>query len=265
MKCEEAEAKMIDYIDDELDSVSRQEIEKHLETCEECTDCLNETQRVTKLISSEKESKPDASLRISFYDMLHAETQQGEENKKRVISNQATRFPKNIWMGIAAGIALLIGGTFIGFFIHSGVERSAEIKMLQAEVSELKRNTMFAMFRESSSSDRLQAVSYTQEFENPDQKIIEVLFNTLNTDRNINVRMAAAYALSKFASQPEVSDSLVHSLTLQQDPILQITLINILAERKEKNALNPIMEIIANKNTINEVRVVAQNSLRALI
>jgi HEAT repeat protein len=121
------------------------------------------------------------------------------------------------------------------------------------------------MLRGSSSSDRIQAVGYAEALDIPDQNVIDVLFKTLNTDKNINVRMAAAYALSKFADQHAITDSLVKSLPLQQDPILQITLINILAERNEKSALRPIQEIIANKNTLQEVRIVAQNSLRTLI
>jgi hypothetical protein len=46
---------------------------------------------------------------------------------------------------------------------------------------------------------------------------------------------------------------------------LQVTLINILAERKVKSALVPIQKIIANRNTLKEVRAVAENSLRVLI
>jgi len=77
--------------------------------------------------------------------------------------------------------------------------------------------------------------------------------------------MAAAYALSKFADQRPVLDSLVESLSLQRDPILQVTLINILAEKKAKSALKSIQEIIANRSTMKEVRTVAQNSLRVLM
>ena len=124
---------------------------------------------------------------------------------------------------------------------------------------------MFTMLKEESSSDRIQAVRYVENIEKPDQNVIEVLVKTLNNDKNVNVRMAAAYALSKFADQSMVCDSLVKSLTQQSDPILQVTLINILAERKEKSALRPIQEIISNKSTLKEVRAVAENSLRVLM
>ena len=121
------------------------------------------------------------------------------------------------------------------------------------------------MLKDESSSDRIQAVSYADELDNPDENVIEVLVKTLNNDKNVNVRMAAAYALSKFADQRAVCDSLVNLFHFRVDPILQVTLINILAERKEKSALRPIQEIIANKNTLKEVRAVAENSLRVLI
>ncbi len=98
-----------------------------------------------------------------------------------------------------------------------------------------------------------------------DENVIDVLVKTLNNDKNVNVRLAAAYALSKFAYERSVSDSLVKSLTRQTDPILQVALINILAERKEKSALRPIQEIISNKSTLKEVRDVAENSLHVLI
>ena len=121
------------------------------------------------------------------------------------------------------------------------------------------------MLKEESSSDRIHAVSYVDDLDTPDENVIEVLIKTLNHDKNVNVRMAAAYALSKFAGQRAVCDSLVKSLELQNDPIIQVTLINILVERKEKSALIPIQKIIANKSTLKEVRAVAENSLRVLI
>ena len=121
------------------------------------------------------------------------------------------------------------------------------------------------MLKEESSSDRIQAVRYVEDLDKPDQNVIEVLVKTLNNDKNINVRMAAAYALSKFADQRTVCDSLVKSLSFQNDPLLQVTLINILAEKREKSAFKPIQEIIANKSTLKEVRTVAENSLRVLI
>jgi hypothetical protein len=268
MKCEEVELKMIDYLDRNLEESVHQEIEKHLETCERCIDELKDIQQVLNLISKDEMAKPDDSLRINFYHMLHSEIKKNESGKS--LSSRKAKAP---WYSlsqyrIAAGIALLIGGTFIGMLINGRLNNSYasnELKQLHSEVSDLKKTAMFTMLEDESSSDRIQAVSYAEELDKPDPNVVAVLVKTLNSDKNVNVRMAAAYALSKFADQRVVCDSLVKSLSLQADPILQVTLINILAERKVKSALLPIQKIIANRSTLKEVRAVAENSLRVLI
>jgi hypothetical protein len=268
MKCEEVEQKLIDYLDNNIESNVRQEIEKHLETCESCLDELKESQQILNLITKDEMVKPDDSLRINFYHMLHSEIYKSEKKSKIQEYKPFTSWYNNSSYRVAAGISLLICGTFIGLLLHTGLNNSyasGELKQLHSEVSDLKKAAMFTMLKEESSSDRIQAVRYVEEIDKPDQNVIEVLVRTLNSDKNVNVRMAAAYALSKFADQRLVCDSLVKSLSLQNDPILQVTLINILAERKEKSALKPIQEIIANRSTMKEVRSVAQNSLRVLI
>jgi hypothetical protein len=268
MKCEEVEFRMIDYLDKNLDEIISLEIDKHLATCEKCLDELRDTQQVLNLISKEENVIPDGSLRINFYHMLQSEIKKSGEKSSIQVSKAFAPWYNNIIYRVAAGVALLICGTFIGLLINSGLNNSYasnELKQLHSEISDLKKATMFTMLKEESSSDRIQAVRYVEDIDKPDQNVIEVLVKTLNNDKNINVRMAAAYALSKFADQRLVLDSLVRSLSLQRDPILQVTLINILAEKKEKSALKPIQEIIANRSTMKEVRTVAQNSLRVLI
>ena len=268
MKCEDVDKLMVDYLDKNMDREMISEVEAHLATCERCLDAVRDTKELFNLMHNSETIKPDDTLRINFYHMLH-----GEMNKPASVSEEkkVTRPVYNFartWYGIAAGIAILVAGTFVGMFISSraGDSRAAsEISLLRTEISDLKKTTMMTMLRDESSSDRIQAVRYVEDIDNPDQNIIDALIKTLNNDRNVNVRMAAAYTLSKYAGQRMVCDSLVKSLSLQTDPILQVTLINILAERKEKSALEPIQKIIANKNTIKEVRAVAENSLRVLI
>jgi len=268
MKCEEVEIKMIDYLDKNLEEGEHREIEKHLETCERCLDELNECQKVLNQISREEMVKPQDSLRINFYHMLHSEIRKSKETNAIHLSKSVIPWYDFSSYRIAAAVAFLICGTFIGILINSGMNNSrtsGELRQLQSEVSDLRKATMFTMLKDGSSSERIQAVSYAADLDEDDAKVIDVLVKTLNNDKNVNVRLAAAYALSKFADQRAVSDSLVRSLSIQNDPILQVTLINILAERKEKRALQTIQEIIANKSTLNEVRTVAQNSLRVLI
>ncbi|HLZ85634.1 MAG TPA: hypothetical protein VKQ52_00285, partial [Puia sp.] len=107
-------------------------------------------------------------------------------------------------------------------------------------------------------------VSYAEQMANPDQQVIDALFNSLNHDKNVNVRLAALYSLSRFADRHIVRDSLVSSLSMQTEPIIQVVLINLLAEKRETKAIAPIKEIIINKKTLKEVKDAAQKSLKVL-
>lgn len=265
MKCEEVDKLMLDYLDNNLDENLTGEIEKHLEKCERCIDELKDSQQVLSLITEDEMEKPDDSLRINFYHMLHSEIKKNSEGSIFIPQRKISAGSFLLRYKVAAGFALLICGTFIGIFLHASlINNSQELRQLQAEVSALKEASVLTMLRQESSSDRIQAVNLIEELDEPDEKVIEVLIRTLNHDKNVNVRMAAAYALSKY-NQSSVNDSLVKSLSLQENPILQITLINILVERREKRALQPIRKIIEDKNTIQEVKNIAESGMKVLI
>lgn len=268
MKCEEVDVLMIDYLDNKLEPEQVRQIEKHLETCERCLDGLKNTQSLLQMMSGEEMEKPDESLRINFYHMLHGEIKRNEENKTAPAKEASVHwYERNIYR-IAAGVALLIAGTFIGMIIYSGFSGSGqakELSQLKSEVTELRKTAMFTMLKDVSPSNRLQAVDYANSIDFPDENIVNAIVKTLNNDKNVNVRMAAAYALTKFTGVQSVRDSLVKSLSIQTDPIMQVTLINILVELREKNALKPIEQIISSDKTMQEVKKVAENGVKMLI
>jgi hypothetical protein len=220
-----------------------------------------------KLISNDEPAEPDDSLRINFYHMLHGEIKKNKDGRPAVTQTSSHSWYDRGIYRIAAGFALLIGGTFIGILVNSGMnnKNQARLEQLHSEVITLKKAALFTMLRDESSSYRIQAVNYADDLDTPDENVIDVLVKTLNHDKNVNVRMAAAYALAKYADQQSVCDSLVRSLSQQSDPILQVTLINILVERREKSAVNPIQQIITDENTLEEVKNVAENGVKLLI
>jgi len=268
MKCEEVEDAMIDYLDNKLENEARLAIEKHIESCEHCLDELRDSQQLMRQMEKEEMVKPQDSLRINFYHMLHSEIKKNEGKNELNLQTALQPWYSRSQYRIAAGFALLISGIFLGVFLHSGVRSSFEAKelsQLHSEVNALKKTAMFTMLKEESSSDRIKAVNYADELNTPDNNVIDVLIKTLNQDKNVNVRMAAAYALAKFADQRSVSDSMVKSLSNQTDPILQVTLINILVEKKEKNAIKPMQQIITDKSTLKEVKAVAEKGVKLLL
>jgi hypothetical protein len=265
MKCEEVDGLMFDYLDRKLNDDQVREIENHLSTCEKCLADLMETQKVLTALKDEPLETPADSLRINFYHMLHGEINR-REYQNRIIPVPVAWY--NSWsFRIAAGLAIFVLGTFLGIFTGkpgSGKVTAQQIHQLQSDVTDLRKAAMFSMLKEESSSYRIQGISYVDEMSRPDQNVISALFRTLNTDKSSNVRLAALYAIDKFSDQKSICDSLVESLALQTDPLLQITLINMLVEKREKSALRLMQQIIDNKGTISEVKTVAEKGVKLL-
>lgn len=269
MECNDVQLLMIDYIDNSLDAASRNEIEKHLLTCEKCSADFAEMKMLLQTVADSKLELPGPALRENFQGMLQSELNRLAAGKN--INEKPERKPIALkWssplLKIAASIAILILGVLIGSKIKYGRDNysSAQISDLRSEVKEIKEVLMFSMLKEESASQRIKAVSYAEEINNPNQKVITALIETLNHDKNVNVRLASVYSLAKFSDNQLVRDSLVSSLTRQTEPIIQIVLINILTEKKEIKAIVPIREIILNKNTLKEVKDIAEKNLKLI-
>ncbi len=270
MKCDEVQSLMIEYLDDNLDEITRQEMENHLSGCESCRKELAEVKTVFDVISRYSMEPPDPTLRENFYTMLHA------EQEKLKVTNTIKEIPLHRLLNmkwpssllrIAAAVALLIAGTWIGIFIKSGMDnkRAEQLSELKNEMKDMKEMLMFTMLNGESASQRIKAVNYSSEIPYPNQKVISALVSTLNSDKNVNVRLAAAYSLEKFWDNAAVRDSLVASLEKQNEPIIQIVLMNILTEKKETKAIQPMQQIIANKSTMKEVKDIAEKNIRVLM
>lgn len=268
MKCEEVESFMIDYLDNSLEAGVHTEIEKHLETCERCLDEIKDFKQILTTAETSEMEQPDESLRINFYHMLHGEMNKQilEESKTTQESGQL-RIPPRI-MKLAAAVALLIAGSLIGAFLNSTLKNQQEeiqLSELKTEMQNMKELVMLSMLKEESPSQRIQAVNYTEDIQTPDAKVLEALTKTLNNDKNVNVRLAAAYSLGKYADRQSVRDSLVISLSQQTEPIIQVVLMNILVEKRESNAVETIQKIISDEHTLKEVKDVAKKGLEILL
>ncbi len=102
MKCEDVESAMIDYLDNTLEKARRDEVEKHLETCERCLDELKDFQQILQTVDSTEMEQPDETLRINFYHMLH-----GEMNKQALQNQEHPVMPLSVrrsypWMKISS-------------------------------------------------------------------------------------------------------------------------------------------------------------------
>ncbi len=272
MNCKEVQAMMVDYLDQAMDVIYRDAIEQHLAGCETCRREAEELRELVLAMAANELKQPGRELRENFSVMLQSELNMlatdrllrdgAKKEGAKLKLLQPAALP---WM-VAAACILLFGGIWIGATVGSGKASIVpkQLGEMQKEIREMKEAMLFSLIDDESASQRIKAVSYAEEMANPDQRVVQALVSTLNHDKNVNVRLAALYSLATFAENRSVRDSLVSSLSKQTEPLIQVMLITLLAERKDNRAIGPIRDIISNKNTLPAVKDAAQKSLKTL-
>jgi hypothetical protein len=292
MTCKELQAVVVEYLDQALDAATMEAVAAHLATCEECRQEAEELQELMQTMAGSEMKRPGPGLRENFQLMLQSELnmavadkllhegdvegsgarmqgdRDGGRGKGRVIE-----WSSPVWK-VAAAVILLIGGIGIGVLMSSrrasnpntpnSPNTPEQLMAMQKEIKEMKEVLMFSLIDDESASQRIKAVSYAEEMLNPDRKVIEALVGTLNHDKNVNVRLAALFSLGSWADNRMVRDSLVASLSKQTEPLIQVMLINLLAEKKDSRIVGPIQEILSNKKTLPVVKDAAEKSLKTL-
>ncbi len=115
----------------------------------------------------------------------------------------------------------------------------------------MQQTVSLLLLKQSSPSQRLLGVNKTAQVTEPDRELLTSLLETVNTDPNVNVRLAAVDALYLYRDRPGVRNALLASLDRQQHPMVQIALIDLLVAMREHRALQSLKDLL-NDQQINE-------------
>lgn len=239
---------MIDYIDGKLTGELKSFVEKYIEKSEENRKEYESLKTTVELLNKDRELEPDSTLRLNFLSELE-KLEEANERKGKVVSFSY----KQVWQ-VAAAVAILVVGALGGFWLSNNNADTEKMMALEREVEQTKRMVMMALENENSASSRMMGVNASYELNAVDVEITAALINTMNTDQNVNVRLAAINALAKFSDDPKVRVALIKTLSKQNDPVVQISLINLMVEMKEKDAMNELKQIIDDSTNIQSVK-----------
>ncbi len=172
-----------------------------------------------------------------------------------------------VYWRVAASILLLLGAFWAGskYKQQPATQQNPEIAALQQEMQEMKKVLATGATANYSASDRIRVIN--QEFSTApeDEEIIPLLINTMNSDPNVNVRLAASEALYRLKDNEQVRSALIQSLPIQKDPLMQITLIDMLVGLKEKKAVAPLQRLTEKKNLLPIVKNKAEEGIGILL
>lgn len=264
------EARFISFLQHELNEDEKVELLALINSSPE----VEAEFHATKALWSDMEafSAPDVSeeMKENFHEMLENFSKSKTNNFfQSLLSQLKSVFTYNPAFRLAYALAILATGGLIGFMLaKSGthnVASNSEVKRLGTEIQEMKQMMMISMLDNPMASERIKAVSYTQELHEVDEQIIEALLTTLNYDENVNVRLVTLNALVELADSPKVREGLVLSLMKQDSPLVQVALADVMVQLQEKRSVQQMKKLLKKEGLNNMVKEKLEETIINLI
>jgi hypothetical protein len=245
------------------------EVRQHLATCDSCRNELEILQSTWGRLGVLPDQEPSPRMRSRFYAALEAyqdELQSKPNNRQRVTFADWWEgwWPKRFGFQMAMALLLLVIGFGLGRWIPEKERGLQEVALLRDELKDMRELVTLSLLQQQSASERLKGVNWSYQISQPDEQVVAALFGTLNSDPNVNVRLAAVDALQQLAGHPGVRASLVHSLPLQESPNVQVALIDLLVELKERQSVEVLRRLVQDRRLHKTVRARAENGLKQI-
>ena len=273
MECENYKPQIDLLITGFLDQSLITDLKKHLDTCPDCRMELEATQKIWTLMGELPAPVQSEVMRANFNAML---TKFKKENVSINKNKEATVYKTNffqssfrLWMQIAAAIILLMIGIGVGYIINrpaqTVVVNNKKMDSLAVEMNSMKQMMMLSLLENPSASERIRAVGYTDEIGTANKKVIDALLTTLNQDANVNVRLITLDALVRLSKDPTVREGLVQSITMQESPLVQSAIADVMVKLQEKRSVKPLQKLLHKKDLNEMVKAKIQQSIQKLI
>lgn len=265
-----------DFLMGSFTESERSSIQTHLKSCHACRREYESLSLLWNSLSALPEEKPSPAMRERFNAMLSAYEQgirHGETSSVWETLNQfISRFlPSQPAIQFAMMFVLVVGSFVLGSRSEDGLEWGGngqddqiELAELRGEVLAMSRMLAISLLQQQSASERIKGASWTDRLSQPDEQVIGTLVQTLNYDPNVNVRLAAMDALTKYSEEPEIRETLIGSLAKQTSPLVQLALVEVIAELNIPGAATVFRQILQSKEINQTVKERIQERLTQL-
>jgi len=239
MNCEKIREQIPECLAGQLSKAARESLVEHLETCAACRTEVAELNAVWRALESLKASDAEPDMKARFMEVLEAyQAGQGQIMEMPKAAPRSGWFvpPHAVWQ-LALAASLLVAGVLVGRYESKPgtAAPSTEVAQLKGEIESLRQLVALSMLQQQSPSARLRGVSYSEAISQPDEQVEQALLFAVNHDSNVNVRLSAVDALQRFAGRPDVIQAMVQAIPVQDSPLVQIALIDMLVQLNAKN------------------------------
>ena len=258
----------LDYIEGKLEGDQQRKFDEAVRNGELDLDELNKIKESSLSYEQLPLPEPSERLKSAFFDSL--EKAQATYDARLGFWQRVTNpFLKLGWtegqVRMAFGTVLLLAGIGIGLIISPSGRYSGQLETLTTEVQDMREMMMLTLLDKESVSERLRAVSISEELGEVNETVVTALFQTLDNDDNVNVRLATLDVLEKYANYPTVRERLVQSINGQDSPLVLMALAETMVRLQEKSSVEEFRGVLDNENTPEEVKQKIKESIAILI
>lgn len=261
-------------LDSRTDTTAHAEVRQHLAHCPQCQREFSAL-RQTLAALAESAPAPSPALRRNFYALLEK-----EKNSAASAAAAACRRPilSRRWASLLApalaAITLLAGFQLGARFGTTPAAAPAgpdtatrqELAALRQQVGQMSQLVGYSLLQQQQgpANDRLREVLLAAQAEKPGAKILDELIVALAFDPSANVRLRALGALYAHFDNASVRAGVVAALPREQNPLVQLELIDFVATAHDREAA-PLLERISREDTVDQsVRTAARRALAQL-
>jgi hypothetical protein len=261
-----------DYLLGTLSARKRSAVERHLKTCVPCSAEFKSMTSLWEELGRIPDELPAPRIRERFYAELEAQKASRrqpappEPGRRYPIRTLLERFwPKQPALQVGIALACLLVGYIIGFRIDGvGTGSGDDVAQLRAQVVTMQRLVMLSLMKTESASERIRGANWSERISRPDTEVYSALFEALNYDPVVNVRLAALDPLSKYYNEPEVKKGLISSLLRQTSPLVQLAIIQVITTVHDADARTVLKELLKIKDLNKTVREQAEKRVNEM-
>ena len=248
MRCDQIREQLVEYLAGRLEAGDLAAVEEHVRNCAWCQEDAAMWKRLGRL----PEERPSPVLRERVEEMLAA-FEEGRAEVKRPVMPARVAAP--VW-----AVASLVLGVLIGHALRG----NGEMTELRQEIRAMRQTVAVSLLQQNSASERLRGVNASYRLERPEPEVVSALVRTLKGDSSVNVRLAAIDALRRVGQDPSARQGMVEALPQQDSPLVQLALIDLLVEVRERRAAESLGRLREDAGADAAVRQRAEWGMRQL-
>jgi len=267
MEKEKFEIWMMEYLSGELDDTDRDDFENYLKNNPNERQVFEEAYGLWNGIDLFEIPEHSKQMDDTFFERLHSEIEKQESMKLNWFQKFSSIFDSIQKPQLAFGMLLLGIGISAGYFLNTKPSKEA-IEVVNAsntETEQVREQLVLTLLEQPSANKRLQGMNEAAKLNDATEQIIEALFATLNNDSNINVRLVAIESLAKYVDTPEVRMGLVKSIALQDSPLVQIALAELMVALQEKASIESMKDLLQKPDIDTTVKQKLEESINHII